>query len=111
MKVDAYAVLPPNLDRSKKYPLFIYVYGEPAGQTTVNRWPGPGGMWHWMLAQQGYVVMSIDNRGTTAPRGNAWRKSIYRTGRHPQPPRIRRPPCGRWKDRPYLDCRPRGRVG
>ena len=40
VQVDAYAVLPPKLDRSKKYPLFIYVYGEPAGQTTVNRWSG-----------------------------------------------------------------------
>jgi dipeptidyl-peptidase 4 len=108
VKVDAYAVLPPNLDRSKKYPLFLYVYGEPAGQTTVNRWSGPGGMWHWMLAQQGYVVMSIDNRGTTAPRGNAWRKSIYRQvgilASKDQASAVRQV----LKDRPYLDA---GRVG
>ncbi|MBO61259.1 MAG: S9 family peptidase, partial [Verrucomicrobiales bacterium] len=108
VKVDAYAVLPPKLDRSKKYPLFIYVYGEPAGQTTVNRWSGPGGMWHWMLAQQGYVVMSIDNRGTTAPRGNAWRKSIYRQvgilASKDQAAAVRQV----LKDRPYLDA---DRVG
>ena len=108
VKVDAYAVLPPNLDRSKKYPLFLYVYGEPAGQTTVNRWSGPGGMWHWMLAQQGYVVMSIDNRGTTAPRGNAWRKSIYRQvgilASKDQAAAVRQV----LKDRPYLDA---DRVG
>ena len=108
VKVDAYAVLPPNLDRSKKYPLFLYVYGEPAGQTTVNRWSGPGGMWHWMLAQQGYVVMSIDNRGTIAPRGNAWRKSIYRQvgilASKDQAVAVRQV----LKDRPYLDA---GRVG
>jgi len=108
VKVDAYAVLPPNLDRSKKYPLFLYVYGEPAGQTTVNRWSGPGGMWHWMLAQQGYVVMSIDNRGTTAPRGNAWRKSIYRQvgilASKDQAVAVRQV----LKDRPYLDA---DRVG
>ncbi|MEE2813104.1 MAG: DPP IV N-terminal domain-containing protein [Verrucomicrobiota bacterium] len=78
VSVDAYAILPPELNPNKKYPLLVYVYGEPAGQTTVNSWRGSGGLWHWMLAQQGYVVMSIDNRGTTAPRGNAWRKSIYR---------------------------------
>ena len=108
VKVDAYAVLPPNLDCSKKYPLFLYVYGEPAGQTTVNRWSGPGGMWHWMLAQQGYVVMSIDNRGTTAPRGNAWRKSIYRQvgilASKDQAAAVRQG----LKDRPYLDA---DRVG
>ena len=108
VQVDAYAVLPPKLDRSKKYPLFIYVYGEPAGQTTVNRWSGPGGMWHWMLAQQGYVVMSIDNRGTTAPRGNAWRKSIYRQvgilASKDQAAAVRQV----LKDRPYLDA---DRVG
>ena len=108
VQVDAYAVLPPKLDRSKKYPLFIYVYGEPAGQTTVNRWPGPGGMWHWMLAQQGYVVMSIDNRGTTAPRGNAWRKSIYRQvgilASKDQAAAVRQV----LEDRPYLDA---DRVG
>jgi len=108
VKVDAYVVLPPNLDRSKKYPLFLYVYGEPAGQTTVNRWSGPGGMWHWMLAQQGYVVMSIDNRGTTAPRGNAWRKSIYRQvgilASKDQAVAVRQV----LKDRPYLDA---DRVG
>ena len=108
VKVDAYAVLPPNLDCSKKYPLFLYVYGEPAGQTTVNRWSGPGGMWHWMLAQQGYVVMSIDNRGTTAPRGNVWRKSIYRQvgilASKDQAAAVRQV----LKDRPYLDA---DRVG
>ncbi|HCU86170.1 MAG TPA: S9 family peptidase, partial [Verrucomicrobiales bacterium] len=108
VEVDAYAVLPPNLDRTKKYPLFIYVYGEPAGQTTVNRWSGPGGMWHWMLAQQGYMVMSIDNRGTTAPRGNAWRKSIYRQvgilASKDQAAAVRQV----LKDRPYLDAE---RVG
>jgi len=108
VEVDAYAVLPPKLDRTKKYPLFIYVYGEPAGQTTVNRWSGPGGMWHWMLAQQGYVVMSIDNRGTTAPRGNAWRKSIYRQvgilASKDQAAAVRQ----MLKDRPYLDAK---RVG
>ena len=108
VKVDAYAVLPPNLDCSKKYPLFLYVYGEPAGQTTVNRWSGPGGMWHWILAQQGYVVMSIDNRGTTAPRGNAWRKSIYRQvgilASKDQAAAVRQV----LKDRPYLDA---DRVG
>jgi dipeptidyl-peptidase-4 len=108
VEVDAYAVLPPDLDKTKKYPLLIYVYGEPAGQTVVDRWGGSGGMWHRMLAQQGYIVMSFDNRGTTAPRGNAWRKCVYRQvgilAAEDQAAAVRQV----LKDRPYLDAK---RVG
>ena len=75
--LDGWCIKPPNLDPSKKYPLLVYVYGEPAGQTVVDRWSGSSWLWHSMLAQQGYVVMSFDNRGTKAPRGREWRKSIY----------------------------------
>lgn len=78
VQVDAWRILPPAFDPAKKYPLFIYVYGEPAGQTVQDNWGGNGYLWHLMLAQQGYVVASFDNRGTPAPRGRAWRKSIYR---------------------------------
>jgi dipeptidyl-peptidase 4 len=78
VELDAWCILPPDLDPSKKYPLLIYVYGEPAGQTVVDKWGGDQMLWHSMLAQQGYVVMSFDNRGTPAPRGREWRKSIYR---------------------------------
>lgn len=78
VELDAWCILPPNLDPSKKYPLLVYVYGEPAGQTVVDQWGGDQMLWHSMLSQQGYVVMSFDNRGTPAPRGREWRKSIYR---------------------------------
>jgi dipeptidyl-peptidase 4 len=78
VELDAWCILPPNLDPSKKYPLIVYVYGEPAGQTVVDQWGGDQMLWHSMLAQKGYVVMSFDNRGTPAPRGRHWRKSIYR---------------------------------
>jgi dipeptidyl-peptidase 4 len=44
----------------------------------VDAWSGTNLRWHMMLAQQGYLVMSVDNRGTPAPRGRAWRKIIYR---------------------------------
>jgi dipeptidyl-peptidase 4 len=76
--VDGWRILPPNFDPSKKYPLLIYVYGEPAGQTVQDSWGGNTYLWHLMLAQQGFVVASFDNRGTPAPRGRAWRKSVYR---------------------------------
>ena len=78
LKVDSWRILPPGFDPKKKYPLFVYVYGEPAGQTVQNNWGGNTYLWHLMLAQQGYIVASFDNRGTPAPRGRAWRKSIYR---------------------------------
>lgn len=76
--LDAWCMKPPDFDPKKKYPLIFYVYGEPAGQTVVDRWGGNRYLWHLMLAQKGYLVMSVDNRGTPAPRGREWRKIIYR---------------------------------
>lgn len=78
VELDAWMIRPPGFDASRKYPLLVYVYGEPAGQTVRNRWGGSTYLWHQMLAQRGLVVMSFDNRGTPAPRGRAWRKSVYR---------------------------------
>lgn len=74
--LDAWMIKPPNFDPSQKYPIIFYVYGEPAGSTVQDAWQG-GDLWHQFLSQQGYVVVSIDNRGTRTPRGRAWRKSIY----------------------------------
>ncbi|MFN7875281.1 MAG: S9 family peptidase [Pirellula sp.] len=103
VELDAWCILPPDLDVSKKYPLLIYVYGEPAGQTVVDKWGGDQMLWHSMLAQQGYVVMSFDNRGTPAPRGREWRKSIYRQigilASADQAAAVK----SVLKDRPYLD--------
>jgi dipeptidyl-peptidase 4 len=76
--VDAYCLKPPGFDPEKKYPVLVYVYGEPAGQTVRDQWQGSGGLWHRMLAKAGFVVFSFDNRGTPAPRGREWRKSVYR---------------------------------
>jgi dipeptidyl-peptidase 4 len=78
VQLDAWCLRPPNFDEKKCYPLLVYVYGEPAGQTVVDRWSGTNGLWHRMLAQRGYVVMSFDNRGTKSPRGRDWRKCVYR---------------------------------
>ena len=66
-----------SLDPDQKYPLLVHVYGEPAGQTVLDSWGGGNVLWHRMLAQQGYIVMSFDNRGTPAPRGRAWRKAVF----------------------------------
>ncbi|MBP1840644.1 S9 family peptidase [Formosa algae] len=74
--LDAWMIKPKDFDASKKYPLFFYVYGEPAGSTVQDNWAG-GDLWHHYIADQGYVVISVDNRGTKTPRGRDWRKSIY----------------------------------
>ncbi|HEY4337430.1 MAG TPA: S9 family peptidase [Puia sp.] len=74
--LDAWMVRPNDFDPQKKYPLIFYVYGEPAGSTVQDAWMGED-LWHEYLAQQGFIVISVDNRGTKVPRGRAWRKSIY----------------------------------
>lgn len=76
--LDGYLIKPPGFDSTRKYPVLFNVYGEPAGQTVQDAWGGSQYLWHLMLAQQGYIVASVDNRGTPPPRGRAWRKSIYR---------------------------------
>jgi len=78
VQLDGWMIKPPDFDNQKRYPVLFFVYGEPWGQTVLDRWGGRDRMWHQMLAQQGYVVASVDNRGTPAPRGRAWRKIIYR---------------------------------
>lgn len=75
--LDAWMIKPRDFDPGKKYPLIFYVYGEPAASTVQDTWGG-GQVWDQYLAQLGYIVMSVDNRGTRVPRGRAWRKSIYR---------------------------------
>lgn len=76
--LDGWCIKPPDFDPTRQYPVLFYVYGEPAGQTVLDRWEEKRYLWHVLLAQQGYVVISVDNRGTPAPRGRAWRKCVYR---------------------------------
>ena len=68
---------PPHFDPNKKYPLLVYVYGEPAAQTVLDAWHGRGTLFHYALADEGYLIASIDNQGTPAPRGREWRKIVY----------------------------------
>jgi dipeptidyl-peptidase-4 len=75
--VDGYMLKPPDFDPSKRYPVLVFIYGEPASQTVENRWGGATVLFHRHLASLGYLVVSFDNAGTPALRGRAWRKSIY----------------------------------
>jgi dipeptidyl-peptidase-4 len=74
LMVDAWVIKPPNFDPAKKYALIVYVYSEPAGQTTEDRWQS---MFVRAMTAAGYVVASFDNQGTPAPRGRDWRKVVY----------------------------------
>jgi dipeptidyl-peptidase 4 len=77
--MDGWIVKPVNLDTTKKYPVLFQVYSEPAGATVKNGWgTGNNGLYEGNLAEDGYCYVSLDNRGTPAPKGRAWRKSIYR---------------------------------
>lgn len=76
VRLNAYLIKPPGFDPSKRYPVFFTVYGGPGSQTVLDAWGGQNFLWHEMLAQRGYIVASVDNRGTGA-RGRAWRKVIY----------------------------------
>ena len=76
VELDGWMIRPPGFDPDRKYPVIIYIYGEPWGATVQNNW-GRGDLWHQYLAQQGYIVMSLDPRGTRTPRGREWRKVIY----------------------------------
>lgn len=75
LMLDAWMIKPLNFDDTKKYPVIIDVYGEPASSTVQDVWSSSA--WHQYLASLGYIIVSIDNRGAAAPRGREWRKCIY----------------------------------
>lgn len=77
--MDAWMVKPDNFDEKKKYPVVFYVYTEPWGQNVKDQFGVEGNfLYQGSMARDGYIYISIDNRGTPVPKGRAWRKSIYR---------------------------------
>jgi dipeptidyl-peptidase 4 len=79
VQMDGWMVKPTNFDASKKYPVVFFVYTEPAGANVKDSY---GSSYNFLyqgdMREDGYIYISIDNRGTPAPKGKAWRKSIYR---------------------------------
>ena len=77
--MDGWKVMPKDFDSTKKYPVVFYVYTEPAAQTVVDEY---GAAYNFLyngdLPGDGYIYISLDGRGTPAPKGAAWRKAIYR---------------------------------
>ncbi len=70
-------ILPPDFDPAQQYPVLVYVYGGPHAQLITNSWLGGAGLFLNYLAQQGYIVFTLDNRGS-AGRGLAFEQAIFR---------------------------------
>lgn len=75
MEIDVRMIYPVGFDANKKYPVLFHVYGEPWGQVATDT---DVGLFNILLAQKGYFVIEMDNRGTPCLKGSKWRKSIYR---------------------------------
>jgi dipeptidyl-peptidase-4 len=79
LEMDGWMTTPDNFDSTKKYPVVFYVYTEPAGQNVVDRFGvGNNFLYRGSMSKDGYIYISIDNRGTPVPKGRTWRKIVYR---------------------------------
>ncbi|NQU32181.1 MAG: DPP IV N-terminal domain-containing protein [Bacteroidetes bacterium] len=76
VELNAWKILPYDFDPEKKYPVLLSIYGGPGSQEVRNSWGGFNYMWYEMLAENGIIVMSVDNRGTGA-RGEVFKKMTY----------------------------------
>ncbi len=74
--LNAWIIKPLQFDSSKQYPVYINIYGGPGHNTVTNQWGGFNYMYHQLLAQKGYIVVSVDPRGTMY-RGRDFKKSTY----------------------------------
>ncbi len=84
VSLNGWIMKPPGFDPSRKYPVLFYVYGGPGSQTVMDSWGGSTSLWHAMLTQQGYLVASVDNRGTGA-RARLPQGHLRPDGRHRDP--------------------------
>lgn len=79
VEMDGWMVKPTNFDPTKKYPIVFLVYAEPASANVKDSYgTGRNHLYAGDMRADGYIYASIDNRGTPAPKGSAWRKAIYR---------------------------------
>jgi dipeptidyl-peptidase-4 len=70
-------ITPPDFDPNKKYPVVVYVYGGPHAQMITNSWLGGASLWNYYMAQQGYILFTLDNRGSSN-RGFEFESIIHR---------------------------------
>ena len=79
IEMDAWMVKPEKFDPTKKYPVVFMVYTEPWGQNVKDEYgTADNHFYQGDMAKDGYIYISIDNRGTPVPKGRAWRKSVYK---------------------------------
>jgi dipeptidyl-peptidase-4 len=76
VSLNASVIKPPDFDPHKKYPLLVYTYGGPHSQVVRNAWGGANFLWHELMAQKGYIIFSLDNRGS-AGRGHAFEAPLH----------------------------------
>ena len=76
VKLNGWMMKPADFDPTRKYPILFFVYGGPGSQTVLDSWGGQNYLWYTMLTQKGYIVASVDNRGTGL-RGRDWKKVTY----------------------------------
>jgi dipeptidyl-peptidase-4 len=76
LELNAWMIKPANFVATNKYPVIFVIYGGPGRNTVTNSWDGASYMWHQLLAQKGYIVVSVDNRGTQF-KGEKFKKSTY----------------------------------
>lgn len=80
IEMDGWMVKPTNFDATKRYPVVFFVYGEPAIQTTADTYnAGKNSLYNDSMADDGYIYISVDGRGSPAPKGTAWRQAIYKS--------------------------------
>lgn len=75
--LDAWLMKPPNFDPTKAWPVLVYVYSEPHAQTVLDDWNTSHAAYHRLVTDLGYLVLSIDSRGTPSPKGAAWRRAVH----------------------------------
>ena len=76
VSLNCFLIKPPHFDPAKKYPVIVYTYGGPHAQVVLNAWGGPTFLWHQMMAQKGYIIFALDNRGS-AGRGHLFEEPIH----------------------------------
>jgi dipeptidyl-peptidase-4 len=76
VSLNTWQILPPDFDSTKKYPVLLYIYGGPGSQTVTNEWGWSNYFWFQMLAENGIIVVSVDNRGTGG-RSELFKKMTY----------------------------------
>ncbi len=76
VSLNCFLIKPRHFDPAKKYPVIVYTYGGPHAQVVLNAWTGSNLLWHEMMAQKGYIIFALDNRGSSG-RGHVFEEPIH----------------------------------